>query len=113
MTVTAIERSALTGTWALDASHTRIGFSAKHAMVATVRGSFGVFDGNLVLDGDNPGQQHGVRSRSTPPASTPATPTATPTCAAATSSTSRRSRSSRSSPARSASTVTTSCSSAT
>ena len=50
----ATERSALTGTWALDASHTRIGFAAKHAMVATVRGSFGVFEGTLVLDGDNP-----------------------------------------------------------
>ncbi len=54
MTITATELSALTGTWALDPSHTTIGFSAKHAMVATVRGSFGVFDGTLVLDGDNP-----------------------------------------------------------
>ncbi|HYN75364.1 MAG TPA: YceI family protein [Candidatus Limnocylindria bacterium] len=53
MTITT-ERSALTGTWSLDPSHTRIGFAAKHAMVATVRGSFGVFDGTLVLDGDVP-----------------------------------------------------------
>ncbi len=53
MTVT-IERSALTGTWAIDPSHTRIGFAAKHAMVATVRGSFTTFEGTLVLDGDNP-----------------------------------------------------------
>jgi polyisoprenoid-binding protein YceI len=54
MTVTTTELSALTGTWALDPAHTRIGFSAKHAMVATVRGAFGVFDGTLVLDGENP-----------------------------------------------------------
>jgi len=54
MTVTTTELSALTGTWALDPAHTRIGFSAKHAMVATVRGSFGVFDGTLVLDGETP-----------------------------------------------------------
>ena len=58
MTVTTTELSALTGTWTLDPAHTRIGFSAKHAMVATVRGAFGVFDGTLVLDGDEPGQQH-------------------------------------------------------
>ncbi len=54
MTITATELSALTGTWTLDPSHTTIGFSAKHAMVATVRGSFGVFSGTLELNGDNP-----------------------------------------------------------
>ena len=54
MTITATELTHLTGTWVLDPSHTRIGFSAKHAMVATVRGAFGVFDGTLVLDGENP-----------------------------------------------------------
>jgi polyisoprenoid-binding protein YceI len=54
MTITATELPTLTGTWNLDPSHTRIGFSAKHAMVATVRGSFGVFDGTLVLDGERP-----------------------------------------------------------
>ena len=43
-----------TGTWRLDPSHTVLGFSAKHAMVSKVRGSFGVFEGELVLDGDNP-----------------------------------------------------------
>ncbi len=51
---TTTEVSALTGTWAIDPSHSRLGFAVKHAMVSTVRGSFGLFDGTLVLDGDNP-----------------------------------------------------------
>ena len=32
--------SALSGDWDFDPAHTRIGFSARHAMVTTVRGSF-------------------------------------------------------------------------
>jgi polyisoprenoid-binding protein YceI len=43
-----------TGTWAIDPSHSRIGFSAKHAMVATVRGQFTEFAGSLTLDGASP-----------------------------------------------------------
>jgi len=43
-----------TGTWTIDPSHTRIGFSAKHAMVATVRGQFAEFSGALTLDGSAP-----------------------------------------------------------
>ena len=43
------------GTWAIDPSHTRIGFATKHAMVTTVRGQFDAFDGELTLDGANPG----------------------------------------------------------
>src|SRR5215204_4359731 len=43
-----------TGTWAIDASHSRVGFSAKHAMVATVRGQFTEFAGVLTLDGAAP-----------------------------------------------------------
>jgi polyisoprenoid-binding protein YceI len=46
--------TAVTGTWNLDVAHTRLGFSAKHAMVTTVRGAFGEFDGSLTLDGANP-----------------------------------------------------------
>ncbi|WP_374970633.1 YceI family protein [Terrabacter sp. BE26] len=42
---------ALSGDWELDPAHTRIGFSARHAMVTTVRGSFndvvGRFHGDL------------------------------------------------------------------
>ncbi len=46
--------STVSGTWNLDVAHTRLGFAAKHAMVTTVRGAFGEFEGSLTLDGDNP-----------------------------------------------------------
>lgn len=46
--------TALTGTWDVDTSHSSFGFSAKHAMVATVRGSFGTFTASFVLDGNDP-----------------------------------------------------------
>jgi polyisoprenoid-binding protein YceI len=44
----------LTGDWALDVSHTRIGFSARHAMVTTVRGQFKEFEGTAHIDTANP-----------------------------------------------------------
>lgn len=44
----------LTGTWDLDPAHTRLGFAARHAMVATVRGNFAVFSGVLQLDQREP-----------------------------------------------------------
>jgi polyisoprenoid-binding protein YceI len=44
----------LTGDWTLDPSHTRIGFSARHAMVTTVRGQFKEFEGTAHIDGANP-----------------------------------------------------------
>ena len=43
-----------TGSWTIDPTHTVIGFSARHAMVAKVRGRFEVFSGGFVLDGANP-----------------------------------------------------------
>jgi polyisoprenoid-binding protein YceI len=43
----------LTGDYDLDPAHTRIGFSAKHAMVTTVRGAFKTFTGEVHLDEDN------------------------------------------------------------
>jgi polyisoprenoid-binding protein YceI len=43
-----------TGTWVIDPTHTTIGFSARHAMVAKVRGQFNEFAGSLTLDGSNP-----------------------------------------------------------
>ena len=46
--------SATTGTWAIDPTHTTIGFWARHAMVAKVRGSFTDFAGTFTLDGANP-----------------------------------------------------------
>jgi polyisoprenoid-binding protein YceI len=56
MTSTTAESttSTLTGTWAIDLSHSRLGFSARHAMVATVRGGFQEFEGTLHLDEDDP-----------------------------------------------------------
>ena len=56
MTVTApaVDLTALTGTWTLDPSHTRIGFVARHAMVTKVRGQFTEFEGTAVLDGADP-----------------------------------------------------------
>ncbi|MGW7537210.1 YceI family protein [Amycolatopsis sp. NPDC054798] len=44
----------LTGTYAIDGSHSRIGFVARHAMVTKVRGSFNEFEGSFTLDGENP-----------------------------------------------------------
>lgn len=50
---------ALTGTYALDPSHTRMGFSARHAMVTKVRGNFKEFEGTGHLDFDDPTKSNG------------------------------------------------------
>ena len=39
----------LSGDWDLDPAHTRIGFSAKHAMVTNVRGAFNDVRYSLVM----------------------------------------------------------------
>ena len=44
----------LTGDWTIDPSHSRLGFSARHAMVTTVRGSFGEFEGTAHVDSTTP-----------------------------------------------------------
>ena len=41
----------LSGTYNLDSSHSRLGFVARHAMVAKVRGSFDTFEGSGTIDG--------------------------------------------------------------
>jgi polyisoprenoid-binding protein YceI len=38
----------------IDPGHSRIGFSVRHAMVTTVRGSFTQFEGRLLRDGGRP-----------------------------------------------------------
>jgi polyisoprenoid-binding protein YceI len=43
-----------TGTYAIDPSHSRIGFVARHAMVTKVRGSFDEFDGSGHFDAEHP-----------------------------------------------------------
>jgi polyisoprenoid-binding protein YceI len=44
----------ISGDYTIDASHTRLGFSARHAMVTTVRGSFKDFEGTAHVDTANP-----------------------------------------------------------
>jgi polyisoprenoid-binding protein YceI len=51
---TTTDFAALTGTYTLDAAHSRVGFVARHAMVTKVRGSFNEFEGSAVIDGVNP-----------------------------------------------------------
>ncbi|MFD5453377.1 YceI family protein [Streptomyces sp. NPDC003470] len=46
--------AALTGDYAIDPSHTTIGFVARHAMVTNVKGKFLDFTGTLHLDGSAP-----------------------------------------------------------
>jgi polyisoprenoid-binding protein YceI len=43
-----------TGSYAVDPTHSRIGFVARHAMVTKVRGSFNDFEGNGYFDAENP-----------------------------------------------------------
>ena len=50
-TVTA---PAITGTYAIDPTHSRIGFAARHAMVTKVRGSFNQFEGAGFFDAETP-----------------------------------------------------------
>ena len=44
----------LTGTYVLDTAHTEIGFTARHAMVTKVRGSFDDYTGEATVDGSAP-----------------------------------------------------------
>ncbi|WP_432247760.1 YceI family protein [Streptomyces sanyensis] len=46
--------AALTGEYTVDPAHSSLGFTVRHAMVTNVRGSFGSFEGTLVLDGRDP-----------------------------------------------------------
>lgn len=55
MTTATISRvQDLSGTYALDPSHSRIGFVARHAMIAKVRGAFNEVSGTASIDGANP-----------------------------------------------------------
>jgi polyisoprenoid-binding protein YceI len=44
----------IAGDYTIDPAHTRLGFSARHAMVATVRGQFTDFTGTAHVDTANP-----------------------------------------------------------
>lgn len=44
----------LAGTYAIDPTHSTLGFVARHAMITKVRGSFTDFEGIAHVDGQNP-----------------------------------------------------------
>jgi polyisoprenoid-binding protein YceI len=50
---TAVED--ISGDYTIDPTHTRLGFSTRHAMVTTVRGQFTDFAGTAHIDAANPG----------------------------------------------------------
>ncbi len=52
--MTAQSLATLTGTYAIDPAHSRIGFVARHAMVTKVRGAFDTFEGTAHLDFEQP-----------------------------------------------------------
>lgn len=62
MTTTSTSTTALaedlTGEYSIDPSHSRIGFSARHAMVTRVRGTFNEFAGTGHLDAADPSRSH-------------------------------------------------------
>jgi polyisoprenoid-binding protein YceI len=53
MSATAAPATTLTGTYTIDPSHSTIGFTARHAMVTKVRGSFKEYEGSGYLDADD------------------------------------------------------------
>lgn len=54
MSNTAVSITNVNGVYAIDPTHSRIGFVARHAMVTKVRGSFNEFTGEGRLDLDDP-----------------------------------------------------------
>ena len=51
---TTLTQGLVTGSYQLDAAHSRIGFSARHAMVTKVRGTFNEVDAQAYFDAENP-----------------------------------------------------------
>lgn len=49
---------SLTGNYSLDPAHSRIGFSARHAMVSKVRGAFNEVEGTGYFDEADPSKSH-------------------------------------------------------
>ncbi|MEV5318950.1 YceI family protein [Streptomyces sp. NPDC052687] len=50
----SLDLATLTGDYTIDAAHTTIGFTARHAMVTNVKGKFLDFSGSLHLDATDP-----------------------------------------------------------
>src|SRR4051794_31352703 len=57
-TSTATVPGTLTGDYTIDATHSRVGFVARHAMVTKVRGSFNEFAGSGYFDSEDPASSH-------------------------------------------------------
>lgn len=51
---TPVASAEITGTYAIDPAHSRVGFVARHAMITKVRGSFNEFTGTGWFDADDP-----------------------------------------------------------
>jgi polyisoprenoid-binding protein YceI len=49
-TATIDAPAATTSTWAIDPSHSEVGFAVKHMMVSSTKGRFAEFDGTIALD---------------------------------------------------------------
>src|SRR6478672_9645729 len=56
--VAVLDRDSITGDYVVDASHSRLGFSARHAMVTTVRGQFSDVEGTAHVDAEDPAASH-------------------------------------------------------
>jgi polyisoprenoid-binding protein YceI len=52
MSTTTLPAALTAGTYAVDPSHSEVGFTVRHAMVTKVRGSFSDVVGTIVLDED-------------------------------------------------------------
>src|ERR671910_781481 len=50
-TATAAATLIPVGTWSVDPAHSTVGFSVKHLGIATVRGQFEQFEGDLTMNG--------------------------------------------------------------
>jgi polyisoprenoid-binding protein YceI len=64
---TPTELGRLTGDYVLDTARTRIGFTARAALVSRVRGTFDEFEGSAHLDGESPSRSAArlvIRARS-------------------------------------------------
>jgi polyisoprenoid-binding protein YceI len=50
MSTSTVELPALVaGTWAIDVSHSEVGFTVRHLMVSKVKGSFKTFEGTITI----------------------------------------------------------------
>jgi polyisoprenoid-binding protein YceI len=61
-TSTTRERQTIApaGVWTIDPTHSSVGFSVKHMMIATVRGRFAQFEGAIEVDESGAARIHGV-----------------------------------------------------